>query len=140
MAENQLWKWLKPYCPQGHYTRVENGDVGPGTPDVNYRLLTQEGWIELKDARYPTADIPFPNEKHGIRRTQLRWIADHVFFGATVWIVARAGDEIFFIHGKNVAAVNGATRKRLRSLSVYVLRDKPNVRKIRSMLTGEDNG
>jgi hypothetical protein len=117
MAEVNLWAWLKPYCPRGQYTRVENGEVGPGTPDVHYRVPGCTGWMELKDARSKKAKIPFPNPDVGLHKSQIRWIGEHVLYGGTVWIVARIGKLILFIPGKHYAAFNGATLSRLRFMS-----------------------
>lgn len=139
MSETNLWKWLRPYCPQGRYTRVENPDAGPGTPDVNYRITGAEGWIELKHARGKQPTVPFPNEDKGLHKSQLNWIRDQVTFSGIVWVVARVGDEIFWIHGERARAFNRATLKRLRFLSTYVLdmKGKVHVGKIKRMLEGE---
>lgn len=137
MSEVNLWKWLKPYCPQGRYSRVETPDTAPGFPDVNYRIMNAEGHMELKDARRPNAEVPFPNDKIGLHRSQLLWIADQLFFNGIVWVVARVGDKIFWVPGKNAGAFNGATQKRLAAHSHYVQSGRADVRKIKRMLEGE---
>jgi hypothetical protein len=139
MSEKNLWKWLKPYCPLGRYTRVENPDAGPGTPDVNYRISKAEGWIELKDARSKKPTIPFPNEDVGLHRTQLNWIKDQVLFNGIVWVVARVSDQIFWVPGKYADSFNGGTMRRLRGLSALVIDSKAphlSVRRIKELLEG----
>lgn len=137
MAEVQLWKSLKPWLPQGRYSRVETPDTAPGFPDVNYRIANAEGHIELKDARSKNPEVPFPNEKVGLHRSQLLWIAEQLFFNGIVWVAARVGDEILWVPGKNAGAFNGATMKRLRAHSHYVQNGRADVRKLKRMLEGE---
>lgn len=117
MAETQLWEWLKPFCPQGKYDRIESPDTAPGTPDVYYRLTTNSGWIELKDARHPKAKIPFPNEKVGLHLSQKIWIREEVRLGGLVWIVARIGKDILWIPGKDYYHFNHATKLELLEIS-----------------------
>lgn len=140
MSERTLWTWLRPYCPAGQYTRVENGEAGPGTPDVHYRIPEGSGWIELKEARNPTSEVPFPNDKVGLHKSQKKWISEHVTFGGTVFIVARIGEEIFWIPGKYAEAFNEASQRRLRHLSALVHTHEiltPTIRKIKQLLGGE---
>lgn len=140
MAEKALWKWLKNYVPQGHYTRVENPDAGPGTSDVNYVTFGKEGWIELKDVPGREPNVPFPNIKKGLRKTQLRWIPDHVSHGGIVWIAARVGTKIYWVAGKHASCFNGATLKRLRLLATLVMDQNnpgPSLRQLKRMLMGE---
>lgn len=139
MSETRLWTWLKPYLPRGQYTRVETGETGPGTPDVHYRLNTNDGWIELKDSRHPNADVPFKNEDDGLHKSQKVWIRGYVVFDGIVWIAARVGKEIFWVPGKNAEVFNGASLRRLRAISAHVTdSSKPDVRKIKQLLQGED--
>lgn len=140
MAETRLWqKVLKPLMPRGKFTRIENAEAGPGTPDVHYRLTETDGWLELKDARHPNSDVPFPNENVGLHKTQLHWLKEYISYGGLAWIVARVGKRIFWIHGRHFSAFNGATMKRLHALSAYVMdQDSPDVRKIKKLLQGED--
>lgn len=139
MSEKNLWKWLKPYCPLGRYTRVENADAGPGTPDVNYRINRAEGWIELKHARGKNPTVPFPDEKKGLHTSQLNWIRDQILFGGIVWVVARVGDQVLWIHGSKAGAFNGATLKRLQrlaSLTLDVNSAGQSLRRIKELLEG----
>lgn len=140
MSETALWTWLKPYLPRGQYTRIENAEAGPGTPDVYYRIATASGWIELKEADHPNSPIPFPNDKKGLRKTQKRWISDNVALGGIVWIVARVGHEILWIHGTYALSFNGSTIQRLRSWATLIIDTTDpaaNYRKIRRLLEGE---
>lgn len=137
MAEVQLWKSLKPWLPQGRYSRIETPDTAPGSPDVNYRIVKAEGWIELKDARGKNPAVPFPNVDKGLHISQLGWIREQILFGGIVWVCARVGDQVFWVPGKNAGAFNGATMKRLKAHSHYVHGDKPEVRKLKRMLEGE---
>jgi hypothetical protein len=137
LAETNLWTWLKPYCPRGQYTRVENGEVGPGTPDVHYRVPGCTGWIELKDARSKNAKIPFPNPDVGLHKSQIRWIGEHVLYGGTVWIVPRIGKLILFIPGKYYSSFNGATLTRLQFLSklaIDMTDPAPSLKKLKQLL------
>ena len=139
MAETQLWEWLKPFCPRGHYTRIENGEAGPGTPDVYYRLPTNSGFIELKDARHPKAKIPFPNERVGLHLSQRIWIREEVALGGVVWIVPRIGKEILFIPGFWGGKFNGmplVPLRELASLQFWMTDPKIPVKKIYNLLTG----
>ena len=141
MSETNLWKWLHPLCPRGHYTRIETGETGPGTPDVNYRIQAAEGWMELKDSKHPNSDTPF-TEKTGLWRSQKIWIEQHVLYGAIVWIVARVGEYTYFVPGTNYAVFNGASKKRLKHMSCLILpRTVPStaIRTIKLLLEGEDN-
>jgi hypothetical protein len=140
MAETNLWKWLKPYCPQGRYSRIESLDTAPGHPDVSYRIREASGTIELKDARSKRPTIPFPDEDKGLHRSQINWIRDEIFFGGLVWIVARVGPEIFWLHGKHYSIFNGATLVRLRRFSSLVMDQSDpakSVRKIKQLLEGD---
>jgi hypothetical protein len=140
MSEVTLWDWLRPYCPRGHYTRVENTEAGPGTPDVNYRINACEGWLELKDAQNPTAPVPFKGERDGLHRTQRIWLREHVQFGGLVHVVARVGRIIYFIPGKYGDQFNGAPVSRLKFFSVLNL-DMADpgyaLRKLKQTLEGE---
>lgn len=140
MSETNLFKWLKPWFPQGRVTRVENPDAGPGTPDVNYRIAKAEGWIELKHARSRKPLVPFPDVDKGLHKSQLDWIRDQVTFGGIVWVVARVGDEVFWVPGIKAPAFNGANMTRLRRISVHVIDMKHphlSLRKIKAMMEGE---
>lgn len=137
MSEVNLWKWLKPYLPQGHYSRVESPDTSPGIPDVQYRITKADGFIELKDARSKNPLIPFPDVDKGLHISQLNWIRDQITFGGIVWVVARVGPLIYWIPGKNAPAFNGATMKRFKYLSTYVHGDKPDTRKLKQLLEGD---
>jgi len=140
MSETNLWKWLHPYCPQGHYTRVENGETGPGTPDVNYRIAKVEGWLELKDAQHPNAEVPFKDERTGLHKSQKTWIREHVKYGGLVHIVARVGDRIYFIPGKFGDSFNGAPLHRLKFFSVLILEQSDPgyaLKKLKQTLEGE---
>lgn len=137
MSEVNLWKYLKPWLPQGRYSRVETPDTAPGFPDVNYRIAKAEGNIELKDARGKNPAVPFPNVDKGLHISQLNWIRDQIAFGGIVWVAARVGNKIFWIPGKSAGGFNGATQKRLGSLSHYVMETRPDVRKLKRMLEGE---
>lgn len=137
MAEKNLWTWLRPYCPLGHYVRIENGEIGPGTPDVSFCVNGTEGWMELKDARSQTASIPFPNENVGLHKSQIRWIKDRLAAGGNVWIVARVGKLILFIPGKYYAAFNGAELRRLRffaKLEIEMQDPAPTLKKLKQLL------
>jgi hypothetical protein len=140
VSETNLWAWLRPYCPLGRYTRVENPDAGPGSPDVNYRILKAEGWIELKDARAKNPLIPFPDEKRGLHRTQINWIRDQVTFNGIVWIAARVGNEILWIPGKNASGFNGATLKRLKSMSTLIIDQTVPAKTVRRIKELLENG
>lgn len=140
MAEKALWKWLKLYCPKGKYTRVENGEAGPGTPDVYYRLRANSGWIEMKDARHPNSLIPFRNEDVGLHKSQRDWIQEEVTLGGLVWIVARVGKQILFVHGKYCQAFNGARMTRLLRFSALTIDQNnpgPSVRRLKQLLEGD---
>lgn len=137
MAETNLWKWLRPYCPVGHYVRIENGEIGPGTPDVSFCVNGTEGWMELKDARSKTAKVPFPNEDVGLHKSQIRWIKDRLKAGGNVWVVARVGKSILFIPGKHYLAFNGATLSRLKFLSkleIDMNNPAPTLKKLKQIL------
>lgn len=137
MSEVNQWKALKPWLPQGHYSRIESPDTSPGVSDVNYRIPAAEGWIELKDNRATNPEVPFPNEKKGLRKSQLIWIPERVAFGGIVWIAARVGIVTFWVPGKYAGAFNGATLKRLGALAHYIDPGRPDVRKLKRMLEGE---
>jgi hypothetical protein len=137
MAETNLWSWLRPYCPRGHYVRIENGEVGPGTPDVSFCVSRTEGWIELKDARSKTAKIPFPNPDVGLHKSQIRWITERQRNGGNVWICARVGKLILFIPGVYCNVFNGADLKRLRffaKLEMDMSDPAPSLRKLKQLL------
>jgi hypothetical protein len=140
MAEQQLWEWLAPRLPRGQYTRIETGDTGPGFPDVHFQISPGvSGTIELKDARYPKAAIPFTDE-HGIRPSQIRWIGDNLKCGGTVWIMARVGEDIYMISGLFCAVINNSTVEQLATMSVVVVkpRSPTTTRLMNKILSGQE--
>jgi type II secretory pathway component PulM len=62
-----------------------------------------------------------------------------LMFNGVVWVCARVYDQVFWIPGKNATAFNGATMKRLKYLATYVHGEKPEVRKLKQMLEGEEH-
>jgi hypothetical protein len=107
-SESALWSWLKDLLPPGHWSRVESGETSPGIPDVYYRLrhgkVGPQGWIELKQSRYPTAKIPF--KRGGLRIDQEFWIEDEISLGGKVWIVAGVRNQVFWIRGELYRSFN----------------------------------
>lgn len=140
MAETQLWEWLRPFCPQGKYDRVESPDTSPGIPDVYYRLLgSRAGWIELKDARHPNSKIPFPNEKVGLHLSQKIWIREEVSHGGLVWICARIGKGILFVHGSHADRFNGASIEKLLMMCslAFTMQERVPIHAIYDLLVGD---
>lgn len=127
MSEKSLWSWIRPYLPQGHYTRIESPDTSPGVPDVNYIVGGTEGWIELKEARHAKSEVPFPTEETGLHRTQIIWIEEHVTYEGRVWIAARIDRQILWIPGKYARAFNGAPRHRLDFFSALTIDQEKSV-------------
>jgi len=95
--------------------------------------------MELKDSRAPNSPIPFKNEVDGLHATQLDWIGDEMRMGGLVWIVARVGRLIYWIHGSKASQFNGCSD--LKSLATYVLNGRflndRDTKAIRQMLAGE---
>ena len=125
MREKNLWKWLRLVLPQGQYSRIESGDISPGFPDVDWQIGSYDqsfsGKFELKSAKDPNAEVPFPDEKTGLHRSQQLWIKEHVRFGGNVWIIAEVGKIVYVISGRNYRLFNGASRDKLVSLSRAIL-------------------
>lgn len=120
MSETALWSWLRPYLPLGHYTRVENGEAGPGFPDVHYQIRPRVcGTIELKDAQHPNRHPPFKGVDDGLHHSQLQWMRQNVARGGVVWIVARVGKQVFWVHGRMADHFNGCAD--LSTIATFVL-------------------
>lgn len=87
---------------------VENGTVGPGTPDVNY----VGGWIELKVlSQWPrNADVSpvlvplyTPQQRIWARRRARR--------GGTVWFFLQVGNDYLLFDGAVAADIVGLSTK-----------------------------
>ena len=113
MNESNLWEWLRDVSlPLGHYSRIESPDTAPGFPDVHFQVGDGCGTLELK-CNMRRARVPFPTEKEGLHKSQLRWIRDNVRNKGITWIIAETPGVIYIIHGKDAAKFNGATHERL---------------------------
>jgi hypothetical protein len=107
---------------------------------VYYRLKSCGGWIELKDSRHPNADIPFPNDKVGLHRSQIRWITEEIKYRGLVLILARHAREIYFIPGKFASFFNAAPVHRLRffsALTVDAGNPGAHIKRIKKVLEGD---
>lgn len=120
-TEANLWEWLRDVAlPLGHYTRIES-ECSPGFPDVYCTIPGAPSFtMELKSAKDPHAHHPF-TKKHGMRRSQLKWIPREVKAGGTVWILAEVGKKVYIISGLNVKYINNQTEEAIAAISVSVL-------------------
>lgn len=127
-TEANLWEWLRDVVlPLGHYTRIES-ECSPGFPDVHCTIPgTPSFTMELKEAKDPHAHHPF-TKKHGMRRSQIKWIPKEVAAGGTVWILCGIGKKVYVIDGLNVNLVNNKTEEQIAAISVAVLRRGKNKR------------
>ncbi len=126
MNEGNLWEWLRDVAlPIGHYSRIESPDTAVGFPDVHYQIgFGVTGTIELKYS--DGGKRPFPNQKTGLHRSQLKWIRDNIERWGYVWIIAEVPPCIYVINGTDAEHFNGATCKELHGLAICTLyRDKP---------------
>lgn len=126
MNESNLWDWLRDVAlPIGQYSRIESPDTAPGFPDVHYQIDHDCcGTIELKYSK--GGKRPFPNQKEGLHRSQLKWIRDNTECWGNIWIVAEVPPAIYIIHGCDAEGFNGATKQELFELSARVVyRDEP---------------
>ena len=90
-AEAALWRYLQPMlAAHGHFVRVEN-PIDPGTPDVNFCVNGQEGWLELKAlAAWPRRSTS-PVGPRLVRPAQRVWWAKRVHQGGRVFVLLRVG-------------------------------------------------
>lgn len=118
MSEAALWNWVKKYLPPGRYSRIESS-TSPGIPDVSYTIQGARGWIELKDARKPTAKYPF--KSGGLRPEQLNWFREELIAKGSnrLYILARVGRRICVIQGGWYSKFNGLTLDELIAYSVF---------------------
>lgn len=112
MAESAFWRSLRKKL-RGHACRVENGCV-PGMPDVNLCIDGREFWVELKDVdSLPKRATTPVFGKSGLRPDQVLWINQRVRASGEVYILGKAGDEIYCIPGLHAEAFNSFTRAEL---------------------------
>ena len=125
MSEANLWEWLRDVAlPLGQYSRIETGDTSPGFPDVHAQVGPCGCFtIELKFAKHAGARIPF-TKKHGMRRSQIKWIRENLRQGGVVWIIAEVTPSIFVIGGHRVKDINGATMEELVEMADHILYKK----------------
>lgn len=98
---------LRPY----HAVAVENGTVGPGTPDVNCTL----GWLELKWLRrWPKNEETVVKIDHYTPQQRI-WLKRRARAGGGVWLLLQVGREWLLFSAEYAAEHIGrdATRENL---------------------------
>lgn len=140
-TEANLWEWLRDVAlPLGQYSRIESGDTSPGFPDVHCQLAPGVSpTLELKCAKHPGARIPF-TKKHGMRRSQIKWIRENVRNGGTCWIIAEVSPKVYIIEGKYANQINGHPEEDLEAIAYVVISRKNNKRAakvLNAILLGE---
>ena len=125
MSEANLWEWLRDVAlPLGQYSRIESGDTSPGFPDVHAQVGPSGCFtIELKFAKHPDARIPF-TKKHGMRRSQIKWIRENLRQGGVVWIIAEVTPHIYILDGHHADKINGATHEQINDLAEHIIYKK----------------
>lgn len=123
--ESRLWDYLRTHIdPEtSHVVRVEN-PVCPGTPDVSFANVHQEGWMELKDREMWPEDLLHTaafTKRDGLSINQKLWINERVKVGGCVWIVARVSRVIFFVGGIHADVFNGASVAELADMASAII-------------------
>ncbi len=85
--EKRLREWLM-RLHGVHWQPVETY-TSQGVPDLNYRTLNHEGWIELKTIRRPARASTLVNIE--LRSSQVAWISKRQQAGGTVWVLLAIG-------------------------------------------------
>lgn len=117
-SEKSLWVWLSSRLPEeGHACRIETEETAPGTPDVNYCYKGKETWFELKQVdKSPKRDTtPVFGKKKGLRLSQEVWFRERYRVSVRLWIIARVGPKVFFIHGSHALRFNRMTWPEMNS-------------------------
>lgn len=77
---------------------VESGSTALGIPDIYFRTLKIDGWIELKNLVYPIRghlDVPF-------RPGQYAWLKRHWEMGGTSVLAISGVEGIWFYKGDRI--------------------------------------
>ena len=104
MAEGKLYKKLKHTMRsagiQIMLQRIESGGTGEGIPDLFFRSLNQDGWIELKEIHWPKRGntrikIPF-------QKGQLPWITRYRSLGGHVFLFVLCNKDFYLFSKHNI--------------------------------------
>ena len=123
VSEHQLWDKVRAGLTDAadlkiDLMRVENL-VMAGPPDVNGCYKGVEFWLELKhkDAVPARDSTPIFREGVGLRPEQVVWLHRRARHGGRCWILGRAGESIWLVHGRHAKAFNDAGYLQLVELS-----------------------
>src|SRR5690606_40169173 len=85
-SESDLWQAIRRYASAfGDFVRVENR-VGPGTPDVNFRTKSREGWVELKFSPKEFEMTSTPTVEN-YEPAQAIWHRRRRLYGGEAWVL-----------------------------------------------------
>ena len=119
--EAVLWQWLRSGLQgYGHLVRIENL-VAAGTPDVNFAIAGNDGWIELKS----TATLPKRSatavfgSSHNLGPEQIEWLVQRARHSSSAFIGARAEAVFWLIPAAHATLFNSASLVRLNELAVF---------------------
>ncbi len=123
-TEDVLWGWLNTvkaiFKRDLHMTRVENA-VGPGWPDVEGMLTSNQFFIELKCSPRPAYD--YTNIKVNYRPKQPPWHKRRLQAGARIFTLVQVGSGAeacrYLIGSEHLETVKaGITEDRMAELSL----------------------
>lgn len=86
--------------PDAHVVQVENGAVGPGTPDTYVRVRGTAAWIEVKYAKAPARPTTPVRLRH-LTTQQVGWHAAEIRAGGRVWLLLQLSRDYLLLHPKH---------------------------------------
>jgi hypothetical protein len=112
----------------GHDLRRIENSCETGTPDVEYCIDGQCGWIELKHIpTLPARDTTILRVDH-FTGAQRAWALVRATCGGRTWVLLRAGDETFLFRGGHAARYLGLkwTLEECRQRAAYHCEGRPD--------------
>lgn len=107
MAERELNKRIRSALHGFDPRRVENGVIGPGTPDINFT----GGWIESKWLPAWPARASSIVKVPKYTRKQRAWHVKRRSAGGLVWVVIEIGSDVLVFDARDAALGLGHWRK-----------------------------
>jgi hypothetical protein len=101
MKESLLYKKLKIGLENFNrnilFQRIESGATGLGIPDIFYRTLSKDGWIELKELQVTSNSVTIP-----FRPGQRGWLLNYCKLGGLGFVFGTIGNELYILSGYNI--------------------------------------
>lgn len=97
--------------PTDRFERVENGLI-VGMPDVNYCIVGQEGWMEIKCPQEPARpSTALFGSNHEVSIDQINWMHSQHLAGGVSWLFIGTSSRLMLINGGRVASLGREINK-----------------------------